>query len=223
MPQSIVAAIISILKNGKYVVLFSLSKATDETCSEYPAKRWLPPWDHSSSSRSRKFILLYQSISLFVNNYIQVYDSVFDSTSSLFHVFDGSFPVLYGSFSFIIIMLKIKAVLGTNIKQELRAVSCTIGGHSTHRFLPLISQLLLLLYLHKEKLLTQHKEGCTFYFQRRRVRSKSKKHRYNGRTQRTPALCQTLGLTKTARNDHHMLWSRLQSNPTQIRFARISE
>lgn len=220
MPQSIVAAIISILKNGKYAVLFSLSKATDETCSEYPAKRWLPPWDHSSSSCSRKLILLYQWISLFVYNYIQVYDSVFDSTSSLLHVFDGSFPVLYGSFSFIIIMLKIKAVLGTNIKQKLRAVSCTIGGHSTHRFLPLISQLLLLLYLHKEKLLTQHKEGSTFYFQRR---GNSKKHRYNGRTRRMPALCQTLGLTKTARNDHHMLWSRLQSHPTQIRFARISE
>jgi len=74
-----------------------------------------------------------------------------------------------------IIMLKIKAVLRTKIKQKIRAVSSTIGEHSTRRFLPLVSQLLLLLYLHKEKLLTHHKEVSTFYFQKRR--GNSKQHR----------------------------------------------
>lgn len=41
MPQTIIVTItvtiISILKHGKYAVLFSLSKATDGTCFEYAA------------------------------------------------------------------------------------------------------------------------------------------------------------------------------------------
>lgn len=155
-----------------------------------------------------KFILPYQWIPLFVYNCIQAYDSVFEFVSSLSHVFHGSFPVLFPS---------ALAVLGTNIKQKIRAVSCTIRGHSIHRFLLLISQLLLFSYLHKDKLLTRHKEESTCYFQRRR--ENSKKHGYNGGTQGVPVLCQNIGIDQNSKK-----WpSRLQSHPTHRRFACISE
>lgn len=130
-------------------------------------------------------------------------------TSSLFHVFNGSFPVLYDTFSsIIIIMLKIKAVLGTNTEQKIRAAACTTGRHNTHRLLPLICHLLLLLHLHKEKLPTHYEEESTFYFQRRR-RNRTN-HRHNGETQGMPVLCKNIGVTRTARNDHPMLWSYRQ-------------
>lgn len=110
------------------------------------------------------------------------------------HVFQGSFPVLCGSFSsIIIIMLKIKAALGTNTKQKIRAASCTTGGHDTHRLLPLIRHLLLLLYLHKEKLLTHYEEEPTFHFQRRR---NSKNHRDNGKTRGCQFFAKTLARPK---------------------------
>lgn len=144
-----------------------------------------------------KFILLYQWISLLFYNYIQVYDSVSEFTSSLFRVFHGSFPALHGSFSSVIIMLKIQVVIATNIKQKIRAASCVTRGQRIQRLLPLISQLLLLLYPHNEKLLTHHKEEPTLYLQRRRGNSEKQKH--HGRRQGMPVLCQNAGIDQNSK------------------------
>lgn len=200
---TITVTIISILKHGKYAVLFSLSKATDGTCFEYAAVL-TATMGYSFPSRSENlscfingFILLYQWISLFFYNYIQVYDSVSEFTSSLFRVFHGSFPALHGSFSSVIIMLKIQVVIATNIKQKIRAASYVTRGQRIQRLLPLISQLLLLLYPHNEKLLTHHKEEPTLYLQRRRGNSEKQKH--HGRRQGMPVLCQNAGIDQNSK------------------------
>lgn len=97
-------------------------------------------------------------------------------------------------------MLKIQVVIGTNRKQKIGAVSCITGGQRIQWLLPLISQLLLFLYLHKEKLHTSHKEEPALYLQRRRGNNKN--HKYHGRRQRMPVVCQNIAIDQTAGDDH---------------------
>lgn len=94
-------------------------------------------------------------------------------------------------------MLKIQVVIAINLKQKIRAASCVTRGQRIQRLLPLISQLLLLLYLHNEKLLTHHKEEPTLYLQRRRGNSEKQKH--HGRRQGMPVLCQNAGIDQNSK------------------------
>lgn len=138
----------------------------------FQSYRWSLFWICSkvlTATMGYSFSSCSENLSCFINGFLYLFTIIFkyrtlcEIRSFLFHVFHGSFPALHGSFSSVIIMLKIQVVIGTNMKQKIRAASCITGGQ---RIQPLISQLLLLLYLHKEKLSTHHKE-LTFYFQRR--------------------------------------------------------
>lgn len=127
MPQTIIVTITSILKHGKYAVLFSLSKATDGTCFEYMAKRWLPPW----GTHFPTALKIYSALSMDFFICLQLYSSTWQhmwvhrlSVPCISWVI----PSTVCSFSSVIIMLKIQVVIGTNVKQKIRAASCISGG-----------------------------------------------------------------------------------------------
>lgn len=138
-----------------------------------------------------KFILLYQWVPLFVYNYIQVYDSTCEFRSSLFHTFHGSFPALHGSFSSVIIMLKIQVAIGTNIKEKIRAASCITGGQRIQQLLPRIFTKRNCVHTTQKSLPYISREEGT-------VRSRNTM----AGSRQCQLSAQALALTKTARDDH---------------------